>query len=85
MLLALGACASGPTPSSPKSNVIARAKILSQNEISITIHHSDRGKATAFKWAEEHCRSLGKIALYTAGAPDFGPNTTSTWQCVKPS
>lgn len=78
--LALTACASGPTASSGSSNPLARARILSQNELGITITHSRLGNTTAFKWADEHCRTVGKLAVYLGGTPELA-DTISTWRC----
>lgn len=77
---ALTACATGPSAESPKGNPIARAKILSKNDLSITISHSKWGKSTAFQWADEHCRSAGKVAVYAGGTPEMA-DTISTWRC----
>lgn len=79
--LVLSGCASGPTAQSGRSNPLARASILSQNERSITIRHSNWGQGTAFKWAEEHCASLGKAAVPSNANTGFGTATTTTWLC----
>ena len=76
--------ADGPLTTSRKSNFIQRSKILSKNDLSITISHSDKGKEIAFSWAADHCGSLGKIAIYAGGVSQFGPDTISTWHCVSP-
>jgi hypothetical protein len=68
----------------PKSNLFARAKVLSQNELSITISHSDWGKKAAFQFAADHCMKYHRIAVYQGGTAQFGPDTTSTWLCVVP-
>ncbi len=74
-------CAAGPTPESPKANLLARASIMSQNERSITIRHSRWGQSTAFKWADEHCRAMGKAPVPSMSAPTGVSDTTSTWLC----
>lgn len=66
----------------PKSNMFARAKVLSSNEISITISHSDWGKKAAFEFAAKHCAKFNRLAVYQGGSAQFGPDTTSTWACV---
>lgn len=68
----------------PKSNMFSRAKLLSSNEISITISHSDWGKKAAFEFAAQHCAKFKKLAIYQGGTSQFGPDTTSTWACVPP-
>lgn len=78
--LALSACASGPTPDGPKANPLARAKILSANEKSIAIEHSNWGKSIAFRWAADHCAKFGKAAV-PIGATQELVNTVSTWRC----
>lgn len=77
----LGAAAQEPKP---KSNFIARVKVLSQSELAVTLEHSDKGRKNAFKYAGEHCARYGRIAVYQNGAKGWGPDTVSTWMCVKP-
>lgn len=79
-LLATG-CASGPTPDAPRSNFLARAKIMAANERSISIEHSDWGRGTAFAWAAEHCVKGGLTAVHVSSSPGYGANTLSTWRC----
>lgn len=78
--LGLSGCASGPTPGAPSANPIQRAKILSSNDLGITISHSRLGAQTAFKWADAHCGGLGKTAVYGGGSPSLA-ETISTWRC----
>ena len=71
----------GAADKNAKPNSIQRAKILSQNNFSITIGHSTWGKPIAFRLAGEHCAKLGKIAVYMGGARQPGWDIVSTWQC----
>lgn len=64
----------------PRSNPIARAKIMSQNELSITIRHSKFGEKTAYRWAEAHCAKLGRLAVPVNSAGRIG-DVTTTWRC----
>ena len=65
----------------PKSNIFARAKVLSKNELSITIRHSDWGQKAAYQFAADHCASFGKVAVQTSSGMGYGPDTTTTWLC----
>jgi hypothetical protein len=67
----------------PKSNFYARAKLLSRNELSITISHSEAGQKNAFAFAAQHCAKLGKLAVLSSSAPQLADNIT-TWACVAP-
>lgn len=69
----------------PKSNMFARAKVLSRNELSITISHSDWGKKAAFEFAAQHCAKYNRLAVYQSGVAQWGPDTTSTWACITPA
>lgn len=69
----------------PKSNFIARVKVLSQSELAVTLEHSDKGRKNAFKYAGEHCARYGRIAVYQNGAKGWGPDTVSTWVCATPA
>ena len=64
----------------PKSNLLARAKVLSASERSITIKHSRWGEQTAFTWADAHCGKFGKAAVNIGSSPS-GTSTISTWRC----
>lgn len=88
MLIAALAAAADPVPGAPaeplpKSNPLARAKIISQNPLSITIQHSKWGQDTAFKWAEAHCAANNRAAVYVGGGAPVGTGITSTWRCEK--
>lgn len=79
-MLGLQACA-GPADPNAQPNFIQRAKVLSKNQVGITIEHSEWGKPIAFRMADEHCASLGKGATYRGGVMQIGPDMTSTWRC----
>lgn len=82
VLLAANPAIASDKEDKPKSNMFARAKVLSSNELSITISHSDWGKKAAFDFAAKHCAKFTKLAVYQGGTAQFGPDTTSTWACV---
>ena len=71
----------GPAGKNSSPNMIQRANILSASSKSITIEHSDWGKAIAFGMAEKHCGKMGKEAVYGGGSKQFGPDLISTWSC----
>ena len=73
----------GPAGYYDSPNAIQRAEVLSKNEYSITIEHSTWGKKIAFRLADEHCKSVGKIAVYKGSSQQFGPDVISTWSCEK--
>ena len=77
----LSGCAVGPASRDAEPNSIQRAKVLSKNQYSIVVEHSEWGKPIAFRFAEEHCASLGKVAIYMGGTMQLGPDMTSTWKC----
>lgn len=62
-------------------NAIQRAKVLSKNEASIVVEHSEWGKPIAFRMADEHCASFKKSAVYRGGVMQLGPDMTSSWRC----
>jgi hypothetical protein len=71
-------------PDKPKSNMFARAKLLSANELSVTIRHSSWGTKAAFQFAADHCAKYGKLAIVQNGIePKVGDGIT-TWMCVAP-
>jgi hypothetical protein len=74
-------CAIGPADRNAEPNSIQRAKIISKNQYSIVVEHSEWGKPIAFRFAEEHCGSLGKVAVYQGGTMQIGPDITSAWKC----
>lgn len=80
LFVALVAGCASPS-SSGQPNFIQRAKVLSQNERSITIEHSELGKPIAFRMADEHCALQKKSAVYMGGSMQRGPDMTSTWRC----
>lgn len=59
-------------------NAIQRADILSKNKHGITVEHSKWGKKIAFRFADEHCVSLGKVAVFQSTDKQAGPDNIST-------
>jgi hypothetical protein len=80
-LLSYGTGCIGPDSYIDQPNAIQRAEVLSKNDKSITIEHSTWGKKIAFRLADEHCRSLGKTAVYQGSSQQYGPDVISTWKC----
>ena len=80
--LLLTACL-GHAPRDAEPNAIQRASILSKNPLGITIEHSTWGKPIAFRQADEHCASVGKLAIYLGATGQYGPDIISSWQCAK--
>lgn len=79
----LGAASAGDLePSEPRSNFIARVKVLERSPLGVTIEHSDKGRREAFRFAGEWCAAHNKIAVYQRGARGWGPDTVSTWSCI---
>ena len=72
-------CAAGPADYDP--NWIQRADIVAKNKLSITIEHSNFGKKIAFRLADEHCASIGKLAVYKGASTQAGADVISTWAC----
>lgn len=68
----------------PKSNPFARANVLSKNELSISIKHSDWGQKAAYQFAADHCAKYGKVAIQSTSGKGYGPDTTTTWICQEP-
>jgi hypothetical protein len=79
-VIAIASPASAEEPQ-PKSNMFARAKVLSKNALSITIRHSEWGQHAAYQFASDHCASFGKLAVQTTSSIGIGPDTTTTWIC----
>jgi hypothetical protein len=67
--------------SQPKSNAFARAQVLSKNELSITIRHSDWGQKAGYQFAADHCASYERVAIQATSGKGYGPDTTTTWMC----
>jgi hypothetical protein len=80
-LLLLTSCALGPANYKDSPNGLQRAEIISKNIKGITVEHSDWGKKIAFRFADEHCTSLGKVATYLGSSSQYGPDVISTWHC----
>ncbi|WP_424193211.1 hypothetical protein ACMYR3_16475 [Ampullimonas aquatilis] len=78
--LLLNGCV-GPASRDAEPNGIQRAKILSKNEFSITIEHSEWGKPIAFRLADEHCAVFKRAAIYRGGVMQTGTDMTSSWRC----
>jgi starvation-inducible outer membrane lipoprotein len=78
--LLLTACV-GPANYNDNPNSIQRADIVSKNEKGITVEHSTWGKKIAFRFADEHCKSLGKASVYLGASSQYGPDVISTWRC----
>lgn len=79
-VLALAGSAAAQDAEKPKSNPLARVKVLSESERSISIKHSRWGEEAAFKWADTHCAKYGKVAVAAGGSPS-GTSTITTWRC----
>ncbi len=62
-------------------NMYQRAKVLSKDDVSIRIEHSDSGKTIATRMADEHCATVKKTAVYVKGVVLLEPDMTSTWRC----
>lgn len=80
ILTFLSACV-GPAKRDSTPNALQRASVLSQNEMGITIEHSEWGKPIAFRMADEHCATFKKSAVYRGGVIQLGPDMTSSWRC----
>jgi hypothetical protein len=77
----LTSCATGPADYSDQPNSIQRADILSKNKLGISVEHSTWGKKIAFRFADEHCSTYDKIAVYKGASKQYGPDVISTWEC----
>ena len=81
-LMTLTACLPmGPARPGQQPNSIQRATVLSANDKSITIEHSDWGKPIAFEKADAHCSGLGLDAVYQGASQQFGADVISSWKC----
>lgn len=83
LLLTLSFAAHAGQSEQPRSNFIARAKLLASNELSVTIAHSKAGQKNAFEFAATHCAKFGKLAVVQSSAPQLADNIT-TWACIAP-
>jgi starvation-inducible outer membrane lipoprotein len=77
----LHGCAAGPANYDDKPNAIQRAEVVSKNSKGITVEHSTWGKKIAFRFADEHCATMGKVATYLGASTQYGPDVISTWRC----
>lgn len=84
--LAVWSAAASPlwAQDAPKSNLIARAKVLSRNELSITIRFSHWGQSSAYQFAADHCAKFGKLAVPTTSSGGYDSDMTTTWVCQEP-
>ncbi len=71
----------GPADYKGQPNALQRADIVSKNPKGITVEHSTWGKKIAFRFADEHCASVGKVATYLGASTQYGPDVISTWRC----
>jgi hypothetical protein len=71
----------GSANQTDQPNFFQRADVISKNTKGITVEHSTWGKKIAFRFADEHCGSLGKIATYMGASTQHGPDVISTWRC----
>ncbi len=83
-LLLLMANAVHAEEAKPKSNLFARANVLSKNALSITIRHSQWGEKSAYQFASDHCATFGKLAVRTSSSIGIGSDSTTTWICQEP-
>lgn len=72
----------GPASYNDSPNGVQRAELVNKNALGITVEHSTWGKKIAFRFADEHCASLGKLAVYQGASLQFGYDVISTWTCV---
>jgi hypothetical protein len=77
----LSGCAAGPAEYDDDPNWIQRADVINKNNLGITIEHSSFGKKIAFRLADEHCATIGKLAVYKGASAQYGPDVISTWVC----
>ena len=54
----------GPASYNDSPNGVQRAELVNKNALGITVEHSTWGKKIAFRFADEHCASLGKLVVY---------------------
>ena len=81
IVMILSGCAAGPADYNDKPNGLQRADVVSKNPKGITVEHSTWGKKIAFRFADEHCASVGKVATYLGSSTQYGPDVISTWRC----
>jgi len=77
----LSGCAAGPADYDDEPTWIQRADIINKNNLGITIEHSNFGKKIAFRLSDEHCATMGKLAVYQGASTQYGPDVISTWVC----
>ncbi|WKV91422.1 hypothetical protein [Halomonas sp. HAL1] len=80
-MFVIGGCAIGPADYDDEPNGTQRAEIISKNENGITVEHSTWGKKIAFRFTDEHCASMVKVATYNGASTQYGPDVISTWRC----
>lgn len=81
LFIFLVAGCAGPASYNDKPNGIQRAEIVSSNAKGITVEHSTWGKKIAFRFADEHCATMNKVATYQGASTQYGPDVISTWRC----
>lgn len=80
-VILMGGCAAGPADYDDEPNSIQRVDTINKNNLGITIEHSNFGKKIAFRLADEHCATMGKLAVYQGASTQYGPDVISTWVC----
>ncbi len=73
----------GPAKYADTPNSIQRAEVLSKNKYGITVEHSKWGKKIAFRFADEHCATIDKVAVFQSTGKQYGPDNISSWKCKK--
>lgn len=84
VVVVLAGCAAGPADRDAQPNLVQRARVLGENEASITIEHSEWGRAIAFRMADEHCARVKRVAVFRGSTHGAGPDMVSTWRCEVP-
>ncbi|MDA9559371.1 hypothetical protein N9R59_00300 [Porticoccaceae bacterium] len=77
----LSGCVAGLADYDDEPTWIQRADIINKNNLGITIEHSSFGKKIAFRLSDEHCATMGKLAVYQGASTQYGPDVISTWVC----
>lgn len=81
IVILFSGCAAGPADYDDEPTWIQRADTINKNNLGITIEHSNFGKKIAFRLADEHCATMGKLAVYQGASAQYGPDVISTWVC----
>jgi hypothetical protein len=82
-LSVLGGCAGTQRTSTQEAmpNMYQRAKVVSKDDSTISIEHSESGKQIASRTAARHCATLKRVAVYRDTVTRLGSDLTSTWRC----